>query len=491
MLLLESGGLTPARETQSLLAGDSGDSPFPPLDEARLACLGGAAAAWTGWCRPLDPLDFECRDWVPYSGWPFGASHLEPFYRRAHALCGLGDWDYDPGRWAEGAVRSVDLDGEIVSGLFQLSPRLDFGRAYRGRLAREPRIGCLLRATALELEATASGETVSAVRVALPGAREIRVEAGSFVLAAGGIENPRLLLLSDRCWPGGIGNRHGLVGRFFMEHPYVNSGLLHASASDGLRFYAPHRLGGGEGLVVSGVFTLPESVVRRERLLNAAIFLRPAWRADPLFRSEVVRGMERLADGLRRGYLPAGSISALVAMAARPDLLARVIGLRLGLGRRPKASAALRAFTEPVPDPSHRVTLTAERDPLGRRRVRVEWRPGALELQSLRRVHQLLDQALRRSGLGRLDLAMGEGDADWPESLTGACHHMGTTRMHSDPHQGVTGPDCRVHGMANLYVAGSSLFPTAGHANPTLTIVAMALRLGEALGREDARALGR
>jgi len=170
-------------------------------------------------------------------------------------------------------------------------------------------------------------------------------------------------------------------------------------------------------------------------------------------------------------------------MAAQPDLLARAIGLRLGLGRRTPGSATLRAFTEPVPDPGHRVSLTAERDLLGRRRVRVEWRPGELELRSLRRAHELLDQALQRSGLGRVQVDLGEAEGEWPPSLSGACHHMGTTRMHSDAGQGVTDPDGRVHGMANLYVAGSSLFPTAGHANPTLTIVALALRLAEALGR--------
>ena len=483
VLLLESGGLTPARETQSLLAGDSGGSPFPPLDEARLACLGGTTAAWTGWCRPLDPLDFECRDWVPHSGWPFDAAHLEPFYRRAHGLCGLGDWDYAPSRWADGQVKAVDPGGEIATAVFQLSPRLDFGRAYRGRLAADSRVACLLRATALELEPSPSGDAVRAVRVALPGPKDIRVEAGTFVLAAGGIENPRLLLLSDRRTPAGIGNRHGLVGRFFMEHPYVNSGLLHASAGEGFRFYAPHRPRGTTGLRVSGVFSLPERVIRRERLLNVAVFLRPAWRADAVYRHEAVQAMERLANGLRRGLPPAGSAGDLLQMAGRPDLLARAIGLRLGLRRGAAGSAALRAFTEPVPDPSHRVTLTDQRDPLGRRRVRVEWSPGALELRSLRRAHELLDQGLCRSGRGRLELDLGQGERDWPASLSGACHHIGTTRMHSDPRQGVADPDCRVHGMANLYLAGSSVFPTAGHANPTLTIVALALRLAGALGR--------
>lgn len=486
MLLLESGGLAPARDTQSLLAGDRGDSPFPQLDEARLACLGGTSAAWTGWCRPLDPIDFEPRDWVPHSGWPFDAARLEPYYRRAHPLCGLGDFDYRPERWAEGAVRPVALDGDVANGLFHLSPRLDFGKAYRARIAAEPRITCLLRATALELETSPSGDAVSGVRVALPGPREIRVEAATFVLAAGGIENPRLLLLSDRHARGGLGNRHGLVGRYFMEHPYVNSGLLHAESAGAFRFYSPHRLreapgAGAKGAQVTGVFTLPEHVLRRERLLNVAIFLRPAWRADPVFRSVAVRSAERLSTGLRRGVLPADAARALSRMAERPDLVVRAARLRLGLARGPHAAASLRAYTESVPDPRHRVSLTDERDALGRRRVRVEWSPGPLELRSLRRAHELLDQALRRAGQGRVEVRLGVGEDEWPESLSGVCHHIGTTRMHTDPSQGVADADGRVHGVANLYVTGSSVFPTAGHANPTLTIVALALRLGERL----------
>jgi choline dehydrogenase-like flavoprotein len=184
-----------------------------------------------------------------------------------------------------------------------------------------------------------SGEAVSGVLVAL-GAAEIRVEAGTVVLAAGGIENPRLLLLSDRRCPGGIGNGHGLVGRFFMEHPYVNSGLLHAGEAADFRFYSPHRLAGASGLGVTGVFTLPDHVVRRERLLNVAVFLRPAWRVDPVFGSDGVQAAERLMTGLRRGVLPAGAGRAIARMAIRPDQLARAIGLRLGLVRPPGSGEA-------------------------------------------------------------------------------------------------------------------------------------------------------
>lgn len=474
--VLESGGLKPGPATQELLAGES-TAPSLPLDEARLACLGGTTAAWAGWCRPLDPLDFEARPWVPHSGWPFDAPHLEPFYRHAHAVCGLGAFEYRAGSWARTGSAPLPLDGSVRTEVFQFSPPLHFGRAYRAELAASPNTTVLLHATALGLEFSEGGDAVTAVPVALPGGRRARVHAPIVVLAAGGIENPRLLLLSGRDSPDGPANRHGLVGRFFMEHPYVDSGsLLPSGSAPPLGFYRRHHVtaDAGPGLV-AGVFTLDGETVCRERLVNSAIFLRPRYRAHPVFRSEAVRAAQSLVNSLRRGSLPRAAAGRLQRAVRRPDRLALAAWLRLGIGGG--RGVGTRAFAEPVPDPGNRVTLTDERDPLGRRRVRVEWMPGELERRSLDRAHELLDRSLRQAGLGRVEPAVVEEPGAWPPSLSGAGHHMGTTRMHRDPRQGVVDEHCRVHGIENLFIAGSSVFPTAGYANPTLTIVALALRL--------------
>jgi choline dehydrogenase-like flavoprotein len=132
---------------------------------------------------------------------------------------------------------------------------------------------------------------------------------------------------------------------------------------------------------------------------------------------------------------------------------------------------------EQAPNPDSRVVLSRERDALDCPRVALCWRTSPLDKRTAHRAREIFGEELWRAGAGRLQSSLeGEGKP-WPARLRGARHHMGTTRMHSDPRRGVVDANCRVHGIANLYVAGSSVFPTSGAANPTLTIVALALRL--------------
>jgi choline dehydrogenase-like flavoprotein len=138
---------------------------------------------------------------------------------------------------------------------------------------------------------------------------------------------------------------------------------------------------------------------------------------------------------------------------------------------------------EQAPNPDSRVTLGAERDALGMPRVKLDWRLTELDRRSFQAFYEVLGRELGRSGVGRVrmrDWVMEKGPS-WPSSLGGGWHHMGTTRMHADPKRGVVDANCRVHGVGNLYVAGASVYPTAGCANPTLTLVALSLRLSDHL----------
>ena len=132
---------------------------------------------------------------------------------------------------------------------------------------------------------------------------------------------------------------------------------------------------------------------------------------------------------------------------------------------------------EPTPLADSRVTLGTERDPLGMPRVRVEWRLGELEKRTIRRTQEILGEEMARIGSGKVVVAAPREGEVWPNTLNGCWHHMGTTRMHADPRKGVVDADCRVHGVENLFIAGSSVFPTGGSDTPTITIVALALRL--------------
>jgi choline dehydrogenase-like flavoprotein len=140
----------------------------------------------------------------------------------------------------------------------------------------------------------------------------------------------------------------------------------------------------------------------------------------------------------------------------------------------------LYAMVEQAPDPESRVTLSEKRDALGMPLSRIDWKISEHELRSVRRLGELVGQQLEAAGLPRHTAAHWlEGGARWRSHFTDRAHHMGTTRIAANPREGVVDENCQVHGVDGLFVAGSSVFPTAGHANPTQMIVAMALRLGD------------
>ena len=436
--LLESGHLTPDAKTQSLYAGEVIERRYFELDAARSRCFGGTTNVWTGECRPLDAQDFEMRDWVPASGWPFGLDELLPFYEKAQSVCQLGPYGYTADDWREHGVRPMAIEGERVqSYAFQYSPPTRFGDVYRDELRHAPNVVTYLGANVVDLETPAPPQQVSAVEVACLTGTRFRVAARAFVLATGGIENARLLLLADRVQSGGLGNGNDLVGRYFMEHLYLDAAAEIRVRGDAITdFYTSgHRV---QGRRVRGILGLAPEVRRREGLTNyCGVIVEPG--SSPLTRLR--KAIENVRGGsTRRTYF-------------------------------------IKNAMEQAPNSDSRVTLGQERDRLGCRRTLLRWRLSSLDKFTVHRAHAILAEDLSRSGLGEMESSMGREVDPWPIALRGARHHMGTTRMHADPRRGVVDPDCRVHGIANLYVAGSSVFPTSGAANPTLTIVALALRL--------------
>ena len=481
--LLEAGGERVERAAQALCRGGSVGLRYEPLHVARRRCFGGTTVDWTGRCRPLDPIDFEARDGLAYSGWPFGREHLEPFYRRAHDLLELGAMRYDASDWP-GSGSALELrSSDVRSTLFQFSPT-DFARVHRAELEKAPNLSVLLYANAVEIECDAAGERVTRLQVATTQRRRLFVSAGLYILAAGGIENPRLLLISRAHRRASLGNEHDLVGRFFMEHPHFYVGPFTPGAScPGLDLYTVSAEEGSlrPGPVIAGLSPSPE-LLRRERLLGASLgfYVRKAHQAGAEYSSDGVASLERLIDAARRGELPddaarcAREVLAGAAPIAR-NLLARVLA-------RGRTQLVARLALEQAPDPNSRIFLSSRRDALGLPRVLLDWRLGEVDRRSALRFLEIARDALRASGMGEiqshLDRVLRER-LRWPSTLRGAHHHMGTTRMHRDPKLGVVDEHCRVYGVENLYVAGSSVFPTSGYANPTLTLVALALRLSD------------
>ncbi|HYH18425.1 MAG TPA: GMC family oxidoreductase [Azospirillum sp.] len=499
ILVLESGGLTPDGATQALYAGESVGQPYEQLATARSRYFGGGSNCWGGLCRPFEDIDLAARPWVPHSGWPFGRDELAPHYERAHAILGLGPCDYDIGRWQErlgDGIRFMPVDGATAENrVAKISVRPKLGEAHRAALASSGNVTVLLNANVTELETNDTASAVERVRCAVLGGQRFAVKARMVVLCAGGIENPRLLLLSNRVQAAGLGNGHDLVGRFFTDHPRIKSSVVrladqrrHRPLYDMTLLLSRRRLNAPHLPVSASV--APTAVVQRAlELLNSRTYLVARYHGEA---TDAFRALTelRLLLANRRKYGISGPPPGPVLRAALPRIVAqapRLAGALLDNVLNPnwvQRSFTLETVLEPVPNPDSRVTLTAQRDALGLNRTQVDWRLTAQDRDNFVRTHATILDTLVRNGVIQ-EPRPGENPADvadlWPGTIGWCWHHMGTTRMHDDPRRGVVDRNGKVHGVGNLYVAGSSVFPTMGSDHPTINIAALALRLSEHL----------
>jgi choline dehydrogenase-like flavoprotein len=458
--LLESGGSEHDVRTQSLYEGTNVGRDYFPLDGCRQRYFGGSTNCWAGLCRPLEFEDFTAREWVPHSGWPITRDDLEPYYARAHEVLRLGPYDYTPEHWATEERRPFALraESDLRTGIFQInrSGSRVLGQTYRAELERSANVRVHFWANVTEIVLKPGGGEVDHLAVRALDGPSFKVRARHYVLAAGGLENPRLLLASRSVRATGVGNEHDLVGRFFMEHPHTpNEGLFLAAGPDvPVGFYRAFRAPGSKTPIdIWGYLTVRAQTQERERMLTfAAVLLDYDSRDEPP---------------------DVAVVKATVPAFDRPQ----------ALGGQPFL-AWLGTPSEQAPNPQSRVTLDERKDELGVPRLKLDWRLSSIDKYTLRRAHELVARELGAAGLGRLKLTVVDDDHTWPTGTNGGRHHMGTTRMHADPKGGVVDKDCVVHSVRNLSVAGSSVFTTSGAANPTLTIVALALRAAERLSRD-------
>ncbi len=511
ILLLERGDVTeqPAADLNSDLEFDSPH--FPSPQPALHNQFGGMAAIWN--CRlfdgvtpaarylPLDPIDFETRYWVPHSGWPITFDQMAPYYDRPRMLCGIGPFDFHGPLPGTGRGPLSSPSGALLTRLDQLGPATAFTRRPLVELTKSDRVQVVTNATAVELTSPdGADDGMATTSVRTHGGLPFTIRSRFVVLAGGAIENARLLLNSTAQCPTGLGNHFDNVGRFFMDHPRVSLGRGSFSPEGPTRAMDLYNLHIVDGQVVLGKLKLSETVLRREELLNGnAEIIFSHYLPVPYYFSVPQRG------GVRSAYIAFDSIRRRQGLAHVPRHLALATCHAIPIARyltsryldrraRPKVlewtgvvrgSFELYYQPEQAPNPGNRVSLGQRRDALGYRIARLDWRWSETDLLSIRRVRQIFASELRASGLG--DLVKAEDDiirgTMGNVAPVTAHHHLGTTRMHDDPRHGVVDRDCRLHGSSSVYVAGASVFPTGGYANPTLTVVALAVRLADELKR--------
>lgn len=488
VLLLESGGLEGDAATQELYEAEMTGRQWGPEDAptpvvaTRLRLLGGTTNHWAGYCRPLRPIDFEARAGLTRSGWDIPQEEVESWYPAAGDVLRLPSEHFDPPHWHAETDHPLPLlagedDDHFTGVVFQLSP-VNFGATYRKALEDSERITVALWANATAVRTGESGRTVDEIVVKTLAGTTVTVLPEIVVVAVGGIETPRLLLASNQ--RGGLGNERDLVGRTFCEHFQNTLGfgvVTPAPADLAGHLRQTYAVEGGEAVIQSAL-VVKDEVLRDEGLLGMEVQLLPL-------------------------PFPGDDVPATLAGPSMADL-AGLAPLLVGDPVRSVILAQVNAEQEL--NPSSRITLADDVDALGMPRAAVHWAHTDLDRRSILTNLRLLGRDLGRRQLGRLQVVAGSarpgGDGtgllgrfqidparadELDFHLAHGNHHMCTARLADDPAQGVVDRNARVHSVENLYLAGSSVFPTPGVASPTITIVALALRLADHLDQRVLR----
>jgi choline dehydrogenase-like flavoprotein len=450
--LMEAGGLEFTDESQDVYRGANLGMKYFDLDICRLRYFGGTSNHWGGWTRALDAVDFLPKRGVPLTGWPIEQLDLDPYRAEADAILDVPNATEAP----DLPVRQTAYDFHRFQ--FRFSPPTRFAEKYLPEIEASDLITLVINANLVDLRLDDRLETVTAAvfRSYDPADSGFAVAARSYALCTGGIENARLLLNFTSQVPEGIGNRTGMVGRCFADHPHflIAEAVLRVLVRE-REFYAPTEL-----------------FMAEHGCLNFGLRLEPRWI------------WPRELPSLAAEDMPPEDFNILLQRLVRDPFVDRALTDRLALPQPTGQTGVVRIAQEAAPNPESRVTLSDDRDAFGLRRVALDWRLSPIDVETMRTAVTAFGAHLAEQQIGRIQV----GDwllADPPrfpgivDDEVGGKHHMGTTRMAADPRNGVVDADCRVHGTSNLYVGGSSVFASTGHANPTYTLTQLALRLGD------------
>lgn len=502
VLLLEGGKASEDAPSQALYAGQVADERMhSPTDKYRQRRYGGSTAIWGGRCMPFDPIDFEPRAFVPNSGWPIGHADLAPFYAKANQYLEAGRCDYDGDTAFDPPVPPMLLGFASTrvrtNSLERFSCPTHMAARYGDRLRAATNVRVLLEANCAGIRLSQDGSSVESLDVATLAGNRFAVRARAVVLAVGGLETARLLLASNDVQPNGVGNTYDVVGRYYMCHIAGNVGTLTVQGTVGSVRHGYEV--SPEGTYCRRRLQLTEQAQRELGVGNMVARLHFSKITDPSHRSGVLSGLflarhfisyeygKRLKDGQADSvgrYVrhlwnvitgPLDTLAFLTHWVFKRSLAARKFPSVILRNKSNRFS--LEVHAEQIPRVDSRVTLLPTKDALGMPQIKVDWRYSPEDIETVRTTLHAFSQEFAASGLAKFEF----DDATLEEDLLrfGAYggHHVGTARMGADPQTSVVDSNCAVHGVSNLFIASSAVFPTSSQANPTLTIVAMTLRL--------------
>ncbi len=486
VLIIESGDKKFKHRNQHLSSSKSVGIPTSSIMFSRRRQFGGTTVTWAGRCRPLDEIDFIKKDWVPFSGWPFSKDELDPYYKRSQKVFGLDDYNYSffsekSDDWFDKLSNKTDFSGKA----FLTSSSINFSIVHSQELEKSPNIKILLNTNVTHVNLDSSGKEVNSLTCKTIQGKRFFVSSSVFILAAGALEITKLLLSSNQVQKNGVGNQNDLVGRFYMDHAHFWSGAF-INPTHKLSFGKENiQYFGKQSLFLRTYLGLglKEKYIENEKLTNAAgFFIHRSWNKsqDEYYSIEGI-AFQNIYDILRHYKYP--DIKLLIKNIF--ILIKNIMGF-IHYSVQYMTSiweeddwVGIHSQFEQVPNPESRITLSSTKNELGQANIIINWKLTSQDFENMNIFHSKMKMSFEKIGLSFKLFPINYENEYYPNRLIPGKHHMGTTRMNNDPNLGVVDENCKIHGVSNLYVASSSVFPTSGQANPTMTIVALAIKLAD------------
>lgn len=483
VVLIESGGLEIDGKTQNLFSGQNVGLPYFNLTTCRLRYFGGTTNHWGGYCRANDPIDYQGRPELNLPNWPVQFDEIKPYISKAAEYLGLSQKFFNPNVLLEslgvGDPNLVENSTDLLqTKVFQIAENIRLGTRFLEAPPDTDNLTVYLNLNILNLNLEETGNSVKSLNCATLNGRKVTAIANIVVIACHAIENARILLASNDVAPNGIGNDFDHVGRYFMDHTHIHASKFYPASS----FPAIYDRDYSSNNNLNANIGFSDETLRKNSLLQYYCRFNPVY---------ISKETESSLVSIKDGFFSPGSFDYIADVMQALSEFTGVGKMQLrarGIAHLLPDYFELEHRLEQAPNPNSRVILSERKDALGNRIADLDWQLNDIDIDSFKRGQLLLAQQVSALGWGRFELEEITGELV-RDRVAGHWHQIGTTRMSDLASDGVVDRNCKVHGIDNLYIAGSSVFPTAGYSGPTMMIIGFSYRLAEHITHRDIHAL--
>lgn len=481
--LVESGGENFNKLAQDLNIATKFPNHFPDPHYSRLRFLGGSSNHWENNTSPYSPIDFEVREGIAYSGWPISFDEVNQYYPKAGDYCGVGSDGYNLEYWSTklGLKPVTAGESELESRIAKAAlPPTRFFYKHGHKLVNSKNIDVITFATLTDITYSPVSKNIESAIFSNHNGKTFSVVADKFVMSLGGIENARMLLHFNNKFEQMLGNQYDQVGRYFMEHPTPRAAQLFVNEPSLYNLYSSNVV---DNVGVVSFLSLSDKLVESENTINLRMPLIPQ---SNYTLSDGISSFHVLSNAMSDGDWPDFAGKHMLNIVSDWDMVIEAIARKQFDKKLFESASEIGGFQIPMmmeqtPNPDNRIRLSNDKDRYNIPKIAIDYRISDADKDRVWRSLGLVAKEVGMLGIGRLKTLQERSSRIWSDQLGYSNHHMGTTKMSKTPGHGVVDQNLKVFGTNNLFIGGSSTFPTGSHVPPTLTIAALSIRLAEHL----------